>query len=70
MNKTIWSIGLLVLGQLVAMPVQAQANTARWPDRVVKLVVPFAAGSFTDTAARVIGAELSAQLGQTFIVES
>jgi tripartite-type tricarboxylate transporter receptor subunit TctC len=70
MNKTICSIGLLVLGQLVAMPVQAQANTARWPDRVVKLVVPFAAGSFTDTAARVIGAELSAQLGQTFIVES
>jgi tripartite-type tricarboxylate transporter receptor subunit TctC len=70
MNKTLWSIGLLVLGQLAAAPVQAQASAGRWPEKAVRLVVPFAAGSFTDTAARVVGAELSAQLGHPFIIEN
>lgn len=32
--------------------------------------MPFAAGSFTDTAARVVGVELSTRLGQTVIVDN
>ena len=47
----------------------AAAQTA-WPTKPVRIVVPFAAGSFTETAARAIGAELSNQLGQAFIVET
>ncbi|MBI3068666.1 MAG: hypothetical protein HY323_15045 [Betaproteobacteria bacterium] len=33
---------------------QAQAQSA-WPGKVVRIIVPFAAGSFTDVAARSIG---------------
>lgn len=41
-----------------------------WPARPVKIMVPFAAGSFTEIAARAVGAELADQLGQPFIVET
>jgi len=45
----------------------AQTN---WPNKPVRIIVPFSAGSFTETAARAVGAELSQQLGQPFIVET
>jgi len=41
-----------------------------WPTRVVRIVVPFVPGAFTDTSARLIAHELSDQLGQSFIVEN
>jgi tripartite-type tricarboxylate transporter receptor subunit TctC len=41
-----------------------------WPTKPVRIIVPFAAGSFTETAARAIGAELANQYGQAFVVET
>jgi tripartite-type tricarboxylate transporter receptor subunit TctC len=41
-----------------------------YPNRAVKVVVPFPAGSATDQIARVIGQELQAALGQPFVVEN
>ena len=41
-----------------------------WPTKPIRVVVPFGAGSFTDIAARTVGAELSAKLGQPIIVEA
>jgi len=46
------------------------AQTESWPNKPIKIVVPFGAGSFTDTAARTIGAEISKELGQPVIVEN
>jgi len=43
---------------------------AQYPERPVRLVVPQAAGSATDTVARILAAELPAQLGQTVVVEN
>jgi tripartite-type tricarboxylate transporter receptor subunit TctC len=43
---------------------------AIWPDRVIRIIVPFAAGAFTDVSARLIATELSEQLGQPVIVEN
>lgn len=48
---------------------QAQAQT-QWPSKPVRIIVPFAAGSFTETAARTLATELSNQMGQPFIVET
>lgn len=48
----------------------ARADNARYPSRVVKVIVPFAAGGTTDAMARKLGDALQARLGQTFIMES
>ncbi len=51
----------------LAAPVFAQAN---WPDRAIRIIVPYAAGSFTDVGARLLATELTEQLGQPVVVEN
>lgn len=43
---------------------------AQWPDRAIKIVVPFPAGNSSDIAARLVGERLSSHLGQPVIVEN
>ncbi len=47
----------------------AQAQTAAWPNKPVRLVVPVAAGGTTDLLAREVGQALSKSLGQQFVVD-
>jgi tripartite-type tricarboxylate transporter receptor subunit TctC len=49
------------------MPGQAQSD---YPNRVVKIVVPYAAGSVPDILVRGLTPGLSGRLGQQFIVEN
>lgn len=58
----------LALG--AAVPLGQIVWAQSWPQRPVHIIVPFAAGSFTETAARAIGQELSGTLGQPFVVET
>ena len=46
------------------------ASAQTWPTKSLRVVVPFTAGSATDTTARVVVERLSIQLGQTFVVEN
>jgi tripartite-type tricarboxylate transporter receptor subunit TctC len=46
-----------------------KAAAAPYPERVVKLVVPFAAGGPVDVMARLVAQQLSAKFGQSVIVE-
>ena len=55
---------------LGALPTVSWAQTPNWPQRPVRVIVPFAAGSFTETAARAIGQELSNTLGQPFVIDA
>ena len=50
---------------LVAAPAVAQ-----YPDRPIRMIIPFAAGSATDTSARLYAAELSKQIGQQVIPDN
>ena len=59
-----------LLGGLALLPAAAGAQTAGWPDRPLRLVVPFPAGTTTDTLGRLLGNFLSAQLGQPVVVEN
>lgn len=43
---------------------------AQYPERAVKIIVPFSAGGFTDSIARIVGQELSRKWGQPVIVEN
>jgi len=58
--------GLAVLIAASACTVHAQG----YPERPVRLVVPQAAGSATDTVARILAAELPNQIGQPIVVEN
>ncbi|MEO7937481.1 MAG: tripartite tricarboxylate transporter substrate binding protein [Burkholderiaceae bacterium] len=43
---------------------------AAWPDRPIKFIVPFGAGSGTDIVARLVGQKLSEAVGQPVVVEN
>lgn len=47
-----------------------KASAETWPSRPIRFVVPFAAGSATDTLARVLGQKVSQTLGQPVVVEN
>ena len=58
------------IGTLVATVLLATAAHAQWPTRPIRIIVPVVPGSFTDLAARALGAELGEQLGQQVVVEN
>src|SRR6185312_8484479 len=43
---------------------------AEWPDKPVKVIVPYAAGGANDLLGRVFADQLSKTFGQTFFVEN
>ncbi len=48
----------------------AQASAADWPQKPVKIVVPFAAGGSSDTLGRGIAQQLQNALKQSFVIEN
>jgi len=54
---------------LLVLAVTAPA-AAEYPDKPIRLIVPQAAGSATDTVARIFGGELAKELGQQIIVDN
>ncbi len=57
---------LAALLALVAIPAHAQ----EWPNKPVRMIVPFAAGGSTDVAARLVAEFLSRSFGQQVYVEN
>ncbi|WPL81594.1 tripartite tricarboxylate transporter substrate-binding protein [Bordetella hinzii] len=62
MSKTLLA---LVLGMSLAT-----TAAAAYPDRPIRMMVPFPPGSITDVVARSLGQGMSAQLGQPVVVEN
>src|SRR6266853_1975868 len=63
------SLAVLALCALAASPQQARAKTS-YPDKAVRIVVPFAAGGVADITARIVAEKLGDKLGQRFYVEN
>jgi tripartite-type tricarboxylate transporter receptor subunit TctC len=63
-----------IVGFLMSLTVATAAliapASAQWPDRPLKLIVPFAAGSSSDTIARIVAAKAGEKLGQQIVVEN
>ena len=59
---------LLCIFYLALVPQAAVSQ--EYPDRLVKVVVPFAAGGATDVAGRLLAEGFKARLGQTFLIEN
>ena len=54
-----------------AYPLQAQTDpAANFPNKPIRMIVPFAAGGGNDIFARLVGAKASEFLGQQFVIEN
>ena len=60
----------LTVVALATLSFTAGAFAQTWPDRPIKLIVPFGPGSFPDIVARVVGEKMSANLGQPIVVDN
>lgn len=60
----------LLAGLAVLLPFAAIPAQAAWPERPVRVVITWAAGGTTDFVARLYAQQLSAVLGQSFVVEN
>ena len=60
--------GALVAAALAATTFNAQAQT--YPDRAIKIIVPFAAGGAVDSLARIVGAKMQDSMKQPVIIEN
>src|SRR5690606_14809419 len=63
--------GLAAATLAASVPIPAPARAqAPWPERPLRFVNPFAAGSAVDVVARLIAQDLTERLGQQFLVEN
>ena len=60
-------VGMICISSLTGLQVAAQTA---WPNKPVRIIVPFAAGGTTDILARAMAPELTKAFGQSFIVEN
>jgi tripartite-type tricarboxylate transporter receptor subunit TctC len=60
----------ILVAALATAFVSSHPAQAEWPDRPIKMVVPFTAGSSSDTIARVVAIKMGEKLGQQVVVEN
>ena len=65
-----WIATSIGLALLVGGTAQGQTSKDVYPNRPVRMIVPFGAGGPGDIFARLIGQKLSEQLGQQFVIEN
>jgi tripartite-type tricarboxylate transporter receptor subunit TctC len=63
-------MAFLLTSVAVAACIGGSSARAEWPDRPIKMIVPFSAGSSSDTIARIVAAKMGERLGQQIVVEN
>ena len=63
-HLTTLGAGLLLAGACLAQ------GTSGYPDRPIRLIVPFAPGGTNDTAGRIVSEKMSQRLGQPFVIDN
>lgn len=61
---------LRLVGLLLAAGVPAAAHAQQYPNKPIRLIVPYAAGTAADALGRVVGDRLSQLLGQQVVVDN
>ena len=68
-RRRVMAASMLATAGLLPFAAQA-ADPKNFPERPVRVVVGFSAGGTTDVVARIMSKELSAELGQSFVVDN
>jgi len=63
-------LSIALASAVIATSAIAEAGEDGWPQRPLRLVVPFPAGSSTDIIARIVAQKLSHRLGQQIVIEN
>ncbi|MCW5576218.1 MAG: tripartite tricarboxylate transporter substrate binding protein [Burkholderiales bacterium] len=66
MEKVLFHAGVAALATALAAPAAAQ----NYPQRPVRMLIPFAAGGATDVPTRMTSAKLAERLGQQFVIDN
>ena len=61
---------LMLLATLTCLGYASATYAQRYPERPIRLIVPFAPGGTSDLVARLVGARLAEDLGQSVIVDN
>jgi tripartite-type tricarboxylate transporter receptor subunit TctC len=64
------ALALVALAAGLALPSLQPANAQGYPNRPIRVVVPFPAGGPTDTMARIVSDRLGQVLGQSIVIEN
>jgi len=67
MGKTFFQGGAVVAALCAAVPAFAQTG---YPDKPIRMIVPFSPGGTSDTLARILGQKLNESWGQQVVVDS
>jgi len=70
MRKHLYSLLAACMAAIFIAPTVAAAESASYPDRPIKIVVPFPAGGTSDVLGRLVGDKLAQAVGQPVIVEN
>ena len=63
-------LSILLASAVAVAAAMAETGEDGWPERPLRLVVPFPAGSSTDIIARIVAQKLSHRLGQQMVIEN
>ncbi len=61
---------LITWALAAAAPLGAWAQTANYPDKAIRFIVPYPPGGGTDVIARIVQQRFQAALGQTIVIEN
>lgn len=70
MKRRIFTSAMVTSAGIALVPALAQGQTAAWPNRPIKFIVPYAAGGQPDVCARAITTKLGELLGQPIVVDN
>lgn len=68
LRRSFFALACAAIAMTIAVPSQAQ--TANWPQRPVKFIIPLGPGSGVDITARLLADKLSERWGQPVVVEN
>ena len=63
-------LNALLIGALAALTILLAQAQSKYPERPVRIILPFGAGGVADVTARIVADKLGEKLGQRFVVEN